>query len=124
MTFVNYLNSLCFTLKQGLCVSFEPCESKTLQFNAAFEHVARPQASCRHNNQFLHRIVTDDEKWYLYVNKNQRSERVAPREKPRRKLRSDLAFRGICFLPIDRQFCTAHLHRVQQNIQETRHFVL
>lgn len=77
-TISRHLQSTGFTQKLGAWVPHELTEkNKEKRLTIAAQHLARHRSTRGHKQRFLHRIVTGDEKWCLYINMKQRKEWVA-----------------------------------------------
>ena len=71
-TIVNHLHSMRFAKKLGVWVPHELSENKKENcLQIASQHLARHRATRYHKQSLLYRIVTGDEKCYLYINMKQ-----------------------------------------------------
>ena len=139
MTISRHLESLGFVQKLGAWVPHALTENnKNKRLKIAAQHLARHRATRDHKRRFLHRIVTGDEKWCLYVNVKQRKEWVAPESTPKPRIKNDLHPKKtmICVWwdweglihwemlennkTIEQNLYIAQLHRVNEAIQQKR----
>ena len=88
---LNHLHSMGFAKKLGVCVPHELSKNnKENHLQIVSQHLARHQATCSQKQRFLYRIITEDEKWCLYINMKQRKECVAPGDMPKPRVMPDL----------------------------------
>ncbi len=89
-TVYNHLKSLGFKQKLGCWVPHELSEKdRKNRLQIVSQHLARYHATYGHNDRFLYRIVTGDEKWCFYTNMIQRKEWVAPGEAPKTRVKQE-----------------------------------
>ena len=80
-----------FAEKLGVWMPHELSENnKENRLQIASQHLARHRATRGHKQRFLYQIVTEDEKWCLYINMKQRKEWVAPGDTPKPRVKPDL----------------------------------
>ena len=90
-TIVQHLNSLGYTQKIGSWVPhLLTNKNKEKRLAIAGQNLARHRATRGHNDRFLHRIVTGDEKWCLYVNTKERKAWTGPGETSKPRTKPDL----------------------------------
>lgn len=81
-TVVNHLHSMGKVQKLGAWVPHALSESNKLQRSTiAAGLLARHKATRGYKDRFLHRIITGDEKWCVYVNMNHRKQWLSPNKK-------------------------------------------
>ena len=89
-TIVNHLHSMRFAKKLGVWVPHELSENnKKNCLQIASQHLARHRATRNHKQSFLYRIVTGDEKCYLYKYEAGK-EWVSPEDTPKPRVKPDL----------------------------------
>lgn len=104
----------------------------------ATQHLARVRATRGHHDRFLHRVVTGDEKWCLYVNMKERADWVPPGGAAKPRVKQDLHPKKVMLCvwwdwkgPIHWELLgknqrvtsdlyVAQLHRVKQALEENR----
>ena len=90
-TILNHLHSMGFAEKLEVWVPHELSENnEENRLQIVCQHLVRHRATRGHKQRFLYRIVTEDEKWCLYINMKQRKEWVAPGDTPKPRVKSDL----------------------------------
>uniref|UniRef100_A0A0N5BH76 HTH_48 domain-containing protein n=1 Tax=Strongyloides papillosus TaxID=174720 RepID=A0A0N5BH76_STREA len=89
-TISRHLTSIGYEQKFGVWLPHHLTEkNKEKRLTIAAQHLARHRATRGHKERFLHRIVTGDEKWCLYVNWNQRKQWVKPGSTPNPRVKPD-----------------------------------
>ena len=78
-TTLNHFHSMGFAKKLEVWVPHQFSKNnKENRLQIASQHLACHQATRSHKQRFLYRILTEDEKWCLYINMKQTKEWVAP----------------------------------------------
>ncbi|GFY71969.1 transposase [Trichonephila inaurata madagascariensis] len=88
---LNNLHSMRFAKKLGAWAPHELNKSnKENRLQIASQHLDRHRVTRGHKQRFLYRIVTEDEKWCLYINMYQRKEWRVPTDTPKPRVKHDL----------------------------------
>ena len=140
-TILNRLNSMGYTQKVGTWVPHMLTQkNKEIRSSIACQNLARHRATRGHNDRFLNRIVTGDEKWCLclYVNNKLRKEWTAQGDTAKPKVKPDAHPKKtmICVWwdhkglihwemldknkTVDKELYLAQLHRVNEAILQKR----
>lgn len=138
-TISRHLASMGFVQKLGFWVPHELTEkNKETRLMVAAQHLARHRATRGHNDRFLHRIVTGDEKWCLYAKMKPKADWVPRGSAAKPRIKEDLHPKKVMLcvwwdwegplhweLLEDKQTVTsdlyiAQLHRVRQALQQKR----
>lgn len=86
-----HLASMGIVRKLGVWVPHALTDSqKETRLMIAAQHLARYQATRNHDNRFLHRIVTGDEKWCLYINLKPKADWVPRGTAAKPRVKQDL----------------------------------
>ena len=108
--------------KLGVWVPHELSQNnKKNRLQIASQHLARHRATRGHKQRFLYRIVTEDEKWWLYINMKQRKEWVAPGDTPKPRVKPDLHPKKtmICVGGTGRAWCTGKCSKAMSRSTRT-----